>query len=319
MKKIVCVSVALLCVLSMAACGSEPATGDLTLTAPARDGHEAALAMDGDVLKGWVGKNRASEDFPRTFDIDFGKRTTFSRITLDDSFTDGYTNKKPAYVRQNITLARNAYDATSIAGGTSVPNLFRGEADGQNWASAEIPTEEAPQFVYFTMSGACSVQRLVLDNAMNSSVMTHFAIYTSENAVQSDRLLPESYTLLQEVEDNTQKTFELNLEAPVTVKSMLLAVYGQKQQDEDAVAMLDEIFFYAVTPEDYTEPHYPVRFFLMGSNDGETYETFVEEYGNAEAVWVKELEKSVTYRYVRYLLFEENGNNYPSIGEIKFE
>lgn len=321
MKKLLCVLMALCMLLCLGACGDGSGGGNekegpLTLTAQSRSGHDASFAMDGDVTTGWVGKRKASETTLQTLDIDLGKRTTFSRITIDDTFADGYTNKRPEYIQQSMRYRRG--DATTIANNTSVPNVVNASV-GQSWESTEIPTAEAPQKLYFTLTASCNVKKLVFDNDMNATALAHFAVYYSSAAVSGDGLDPQNYTLLQEVTDNTDNVYELVLPEAVTVTSMLLVVYSQTSSSGAVVASLDEMYFYAATAEDYTEPHQPVRFHLMGSNDGETFQVFAEENGNFNEIWEKQLDAPVTYRYIRYLVFEENGNNYPSIGEIKFE
>ena len=82
---------------------------------------------------------------------------------------------------------------------------------------------------------------------------------------------------------------------------------------------LDEFLIYGETPEDYFEEHQPIKFSFLGSNDGKTFDVIVEEGGNYSSVWSYTTPSSVSYRYIRYIVFAENNNNYPSIGELKFQ
>ena len=56
----------------------------------------------------------------------------------------------------------------------------------------------------------------------------------------------------------------------------------------------------------------------MGSNNGKEFEEICVEPANYQSVWEKTLDEAVSYRYIRYIVFEELNNNYPSIGEITF-
>ena len=67
------------------------------------------------------------------------------------------------------------------------------------------------------------------------------------------------------------------------------------------------------------EEHQPVQFTFMGSNDGKTFDIITEVSGNYETVWQYVSSVELTYRYIRYIVFSEYNNNYPSIGELKFE
>ncbi len=316
MKRIVCALVALCFAFCLSACALQPAEGPLVVTATSREGHDAALAMDGDVSTGWIGARKANDTTPQILNIDLGRRVSFSKVTIDDSFADGYTNRKPEYVAAKPAFRRG--DATSISVGTSIPNLFTGTADGRGWKSEEIPSDTAPQKVYFTLSSALQVQKLTFDNDMNGTVPAKFAVYYTPEQVDGDGLDENNYELLAEVKDNADAVCDIELQSVVSVRSMLIVIYSQTGENGATEAEMDEIFFYVATPDDYSEPHYPVRFHLMGSVDGETYEIFAEENGNYSEIWEKEFSSALEYRYIKYLLFEENGNNYPSIAEISF-
>ena len=84
-------------------------------------------------------------------------------------------------------------------------------------------------------------------------------------------------------------------------------------------ASLDEFLIYGETPEFYFEEHQPIKFSFLGSNDGKTFDVIVEVGGNYSSVWTYNLKSAVSYRYIRYIVFEENNNNNPSIGESKFQ
>jgi len=85
MKRIVCALVALCFAFCLSACALQPAEGPLVVTATSREGHDAALAMDGDVSTGWIGARKANDTTPQILNIDLGRRVSFSKVTIDDS------------------------------------------------------------------------------------------------------------------------------------------------------------------------------------------------------------------------------------------
>ena len=86
MKKL-CLLLAVLTVFSLSACGKEK-KGELTIsTANTKNGFTVSAIMDGDLNVGWVCGKKATPTNFQTLDIDFGEQKTFTKITLDDSFT----------------------------------------------------------------------------------------------------------------------------------------------------------------------------------------------------------------------------------------
>ena len=320
MKKFIALVLFAFLLFSLCACGDPTqGGGPITVTANSRDGYAASNAADGDLTTGWIGSRKANETVPQLVDIDLGSQRTIRKITIDDTFAAGFTNEKPEYLAQSVIYGRG--DASSIEGGSSVPFILNGAADGQGWKSEDVPTRDDPQWLYFSLRQSCETTKIVLDNEMNNSVIQSCSIYYSAEPIDENKDLsdPSNYTLLTDITDNTENVKEIVLEESITVSNMLILFRSQVNEGEQVVASLDEIFFYAPVGDNYSEPHQPVRFHIMGSNDGNTYETFIEENGNYSEVYIKELDTPVSYRYLRYLLFEEYNNNYPSIGEFTVE
>ena len=327
MKKLICLLVATACLVGTVSCKkkneseSVPPKGELTLSAVnTKSGFNPSSAMDGSLTSGWVGSKKATESNFQVFDIDFGDVKSFSTITLDDSFTDGYTNRRPDYMAKIATYQNG--DVSSLAQGTTPAGLLVGEADGQSWKSENIPTQENPEWVWLSLSSAVEVTKLELNNEMNNSVPVSFELYYS--AEPHNRRNPEeytdlsTYTLISKITDNTENIIEIELEEKITVRDLFLKVYSQQNEGEAVIASLDEILLFGDTPDDYYEEHQPVKFTFMGSNDGTTFDVIVEEFGNYNVVWAHTLETAVSYRYIRYIVFSEYNNNYPSIGELTF-
>ena len=325
MKKIISVLLTVACLVGVTACKkdkgavSTPPKGELTFTAAnTKSGFEPSAVMDGDVNVGWVGSKRATESNFQIFDIDFGDTKSFSTITLDDSFSAGYTNRRPDYVAK--TVAYGDGNALSVGDGT-VAGVLSGAADGLSWMSDAIPTEETPQWIWISFSEPVSVKKLELNNEMNNSVSVSYELYYSSEAHNSNEehyTDITTYTLLDSSTDNEENIIEIELEEAITIRDLFFVVYSQQNEGVDVVASLDEFLVYGETPEDYYESHQPVKFSFLGSNDGKTYDVIVEEGGNYSDVWSYTLASSVSYRYIRYIVFAENNNNYPSIGELSF-
>ncbi len=326
MKKIICFLIAIACVFSTVSCkknngdeSSQP-KGELTVTAKnTKSGFNPSAILDGDVNVGWVGSKKASESNFQIVDIDLGEQKTFTTITLDDSFVSGYTNRKPDYVSKTATYQNG--NASSVGDGT-LAGVLSGSADGQSWKSEVIPTEDAPQWIWLSFSESIQVKKLELDNAMNNSVAVSYELYYSEephNRRNEEEYTDVStYTLLSKKTDNTENIIEIELEESITVRDLFLRVYSQQNEGVDVVASLDEVLVYGETPDDYFEAHQPIKFSFLGSNDGKTYDVIVEENGNYSELWTRTLTSSVSYRYIRYIVFAEENNNFPSIGELSF-
>lgn len=307
------------CLLGLCACGSsELPEGEFTVTATFRTGYPAENAMDQDVSTGWICRKKASDTNFQVLTVDFGKTVTFQTVTLDDSFAEGYTNTPPDYVQKQVVYNRG--NVSSLQSGTNPANVINGSADGQSWISAEIPTEEAPQWLYLSLSAPLATLKLTLNNQMNNSVPVAFRLYTAPQALGRDPEVytdPGNYTLLAEESQNTENILEYELEQETVIQDLLLVITRQTNEGEACVASMDEIFFFE-SAEGYVETHQPVRFTMMSSMDGVNFEVFLEENSNYNAVYTKELEQPITCRFVRYLVFEEYNRNYPSIGELSF-
>ena len=167
------------------------------------------------------------------------------------------------------------------------------------------------------------MKKLELNNEMNNSVVTSYELYYSSEAHnrrnEEEYTDVTTYTLLEQKTDNEENIIEIELEEEIIVRDLFLKIYSQQNEGVDVVASMDEILFFGETPDDYYEEHQPEKFTLMGSNDGKEFSVIVEVAGNYDVVWTKTLETSVTYRYIRYVVFKEYNNNYPSIGEMSFE
>ena len=317
-KRLLVAALALVQVFALTACGDgELKEGPLTITGASRKGMSPEFAMDNDLTTGWVGRKRAKADACQELKIDLGKETTFSKITLDDSFAGGLTNKPAEYEQELVVIDKNS--KSSMLDGTSVVNLLQGTADGQSWISENIPTVDAPEYVAFSLMETVEVKKLEFNNEMNNSVSEHFEVYySSETLGRKDLSDITKYTKLFEVTDNEETIYSYIPEEKVTVGSLYVKFYKQTSEEEACVASLDEVFFY-VEPQASAETHQPIHFIMMHSKDGKTYEQFLEEKANYDVVYQKTLDAPITCRFIKYLVFEENGNNYPSIGELILE
>ncbi|MBQ7372979.1 MAG: hypothetical protein IJW64_00210 [Clostridia bacterium] len=322
MKKFISLLLAITCILGVSSCKkeSEQPKGELTLTAVnTKNGFSPDSAMDGDVNVGWVGSKKATESNFQVFDIDFGEKKTFTTITLDDSFNDGYTNRRPDYVPKTVTYQNG--NASSVGDGT-LAGVLSGSADGQSWKSDAIPTSENAQWIWLSLAEDALVKKLELNNEMNNSVPVSYEVYysqTAHNRRNEDEYTDVStYSLLDKQTENTENIIEIELDEEITVRDLFIKIFVQQNEGVDVVASIDEILFYGETPSDYYEEHQPEKFTIMGSNDGKTFEVIKEVSGNYQAVWTYASETSLTYRYIRYIVFAEYNNNYPSIGEITF-
>ena len=324
MKKIASLLLALTCVCGLTACAGDgdvtPPAGELSFSAVnTKNGYTPSAVMDGDVNVGWVGSKKATETSFQVFDIDFGETKTFTSITIDDSFVGGYTNKKPDYISKTATYQNG--NASSVGNGT-LAGALSGSADGQSWKSEAIPTAEAPQWIWISLSEAVDVKKIELNNEMNNSVPVSYELYYSSQA--HNRRNEEEYTdvstyvLIDSATENEENIIEIELEEGIQVRDIFLKVFLQQNEGVDVVASLDEILFYGETPDDYYEEHQPEKFTIMGSVNGQEYDVIVEENGNYSAVWTHTLAEAVSYRYIRYVVFSEYNNNFPSIGEMTF-
>lgn len=325
MRKLTCALLISLCLLSTVSCGkkqeSQLSKGELSFSAVnTKSGFEPSSVMDDDLTVGWIGSKKATESNFQVFDIDFGEVKTFSSITLDDSFLGGYTNKKPDYVGK--TVVYNNGNASSVGDGT-LAGVLSGGADGQSWKSEVIPTAEAPQWIWISLAESVDVKKLELNNEMNNSIPVSYELYYSADAHnrrnEEEYTDVSTYTLLDKQTENTENVIEIELEEKITVRDLFLKIYVQQNEGVDVVASIDEILVFGETPADYYEEHQPVKFTFMGSNDGNVFDVIVEELGNYNSVWSYSLTTAVSYRYIRYIVFAEYNNNYPSIGELTFE
>jgi hypothetical protein len=313
-----------LCLLGAAVlfggCG-EGETGELSVTATnTKEGYSASAVLDGDRESGWIGSRKATESNFQILDIDFGSVRTFSSITLDDSFEAGYTNKRPSYLPK--TVSYNNGDASEVSSGNELANVLSGSADGLSWKSENVPTADAPQWLWISLSSPVETLKIDINNEMNNSVPVSYELYYSEtphNRRENTYTDTSTYTLLKKEEAGEDNIAEIVAEEKITVSDILLKIYSQTNEGEAVVASVDEILFYGETPSDYTEEHQPEVFTFMGSNDGKEYEAIVEVKGNYNSVWTYTLSEPVSYRYIRYIIFQEYNNNYPSVGEIIFE
>lgn len=315
-------ALAVISLFGLTACKPKtPPKGELTLSAVnTKDGYLAQSAMDGDISTGWIGSKKASESNFQVFDVDFGEKKTFSKITLNDEFTDGYTNRPPEFTLSTVTYGEG--NTSSIGDGT-VAGALSGAAEGQSWKTEVIPTEDNAQWLWLSLYESTVVKKLEINNEMNNSVPVSYEIYYSETAhnhrKEEEYTDVSTYTLLDKKTDNEENIIEIELENTITVRDVFIKIYSQENEGVAVVASIDEVFFYGETPEGYYENHQPERFTFMGSNDGKTYDIIKEVSGNYETIWTCTLEKSVSYRYIRYIVFTEYNNNYPSIGELSFE
>jgi hypothetical protein len=281
--------------------------------------------MDGDLSVGWVCGKKATPTNFQTLDVDFGEQKTFTKITLDDSFTQGYTNRKPDYIRTQVSYQTG--NVSTLGTGSALANVLSGGADGLSWMSEAVPTVDAPQWLWISLSDAVDVKKIDLNNEMNNSVPVSYELYYSETAHSSRKqqdgsyayLDVSTYNLLAKNNENEENIIEHELDEAVTIRDILVKIYSQQNEGVDVVASLDEIMLYGETPDDYYEEHPPVQFSFMGSNDGKVYDMITEVTGNYDSVWTFTSQVELSYRYIRYILFTEYNNNYPSIGELKFE
>lgn len=317
-KRFLVAALALVQAFALVACGDGGLEeGPLTITGASRKGMSPSFAMDGDLTTGWVGRKRAKTEACQELKIDLGKETTFSKITLDDSFAGGLTNKPAEYEQKQVVIDKNS--KSSMVDGTSVVNLLQGSADGQSWVSENIPTADAPEYVAFSLMEEIEVKKLEFNNEMNNSVSEHFEVYYSaESLGRSDLSDITKYTKLFEVADNEETIYTYVPEEKVTIRSLYVKFYKQVSEETACAASLDEIFFYG-EPQAQAETHQPIHFIMMHSKDGKTYEQFLEEKANYDVVYQKTLDEPITCRFIKYLVFEENGNNYPSVGELILE
>ncbi|MBR2968514.1 MAG: hypothetical protein IKC36_01585 [Clostridia bacterium] len=325
MKKL-CLLLAVLTVFSLSACGNKEKKGELTLSAAhTKNGYSASAVLDGNVNVGWIGGKKATEANFQTFDIDFGEEKTFTKITLDDTFADGYTNRRPDYIRTQVSYQTG--NVSTVGEGSALANVLSGGADGLSWKSEAVPSADAPQWLWISLSADATVKKIELNNEMNNSVPVNYELYYSSTAHSSRKqqdgsyayLDTSTYTLLATDNDNEENIVEHEVDEAITVRDVLIKVYSQQNEGADVVASLDEIMFYGETPADYHEEHQPVQFTFMGSNDGKVYEIITEVNGNYDSVWTFTATAELSYRYIRYIVFSEYNNNYPSIGELKFE
>lgn len=325
MTKFECLSCCLFLGIVLTGCGTSAPSSESTIdktTVSAlntKAGFDPQAIVDGDLTTGWVGGKKASESSFQYLTVDFGKEKTFSSLTLDDTFTGGYTNKKPDYVSESVSY--NAGDASSLAAGSGLSNVLNGSADGQSWKSEAIPTASAPEWIWLSLASPVAVTKLELNNEMNNSVSTSFELYASKSAHnRREKTYTDTttYDLLKKEESNTNNVYSFTLEQSTTISDLLLKIYHQENEGAAVVASLDEILFYGPTPADYHEDHEPIKFAFMGSNDGKSFDMMKEVGGNYESRWSFTNPTAWNYRYVRYVVFEEANNNYPSLGELIF-
>lgn len=322
MKKIIALVTAVLLFAFFVGCGKSETPekeGEMKASAMSfKAGYTPEKAIDGDISTGWICKKKASETNMQVFNVDLGKQTEFCKIIIDDSFSAGYTNKRPAYLKKTVTYLNG--NTSSIKAGTSVSNVVSGAADGLSWETENVPTEEAPEWLWISLEECVTVVKIEINNEINNSVPVSFELYVSETEHTYKNCTDVSdYTLVKKEEANEDKIISVEFEEAVGVKDALLIVRKQQNEGQDVAASLDEMIFCGEVPEDYTEEHYPVKFSILGSVKGNEYEEICFEKSNYLSVWEKELDKSVKYRYIRYVVFEEYNNNAPSIGEIRFE
>lgn len=325
MKKWISVLLALTCAFGLTACkdkgaGEIPA-GELKFSANnTKNGYNPAAVMDGSLTTGWVGSKKATESNFQVFDIDFGVMKTFTKITLDDSMAAGYTNRKPDYLPQTATYQNG--NASSVGDGT-LAAVVSGAADGQSWKSDTIPTVDAPQWIWLSLASAVDVKKIELNNEMNNSVSISYEVYYSAEAHnrrnEEEYTNVASYVLLDKKTDNEENIIEIELDESIQVRDLFIKVFNQQNEGVDVVASLDEVLLYGETPDDYFENHQPEKFTIMGSVTGTEFDVLSEVNGNYDTVWTYTLSEAVSYRYIRYVIFAEYNNNYPSIGEISFE
>ena len=317
MKKFLCLFLAFACMLGMTACKDKEPT---FTTEHTKNGYDPASVMDGDVNVGWIGGKKASETSFQVFNIDFGEEKTFSTITIDDSFLAGYTNKKPEYLPETVVYNTGDVSSLDSTKGEMV-NVLSGAADGLSWVADAIPTADAPVWLWVSLQETVNVKKIELNNEMNNSVSVSYELYYSSeahNRREGTYTDVSTYTLLAKDTANTENIVEIENEEAVAVRDLLLKIYCQQNEGVDVVASLDEIFMFSETPADYHEEHQPEKFSILGSNDGKTYLDIVEVNGNYNSVWTHTLSAPVTYRYIKYIVFAEYNNNYPSLGEISF-
>lgn len=301
--------------------GEAPFKGEPTVTAVnTREGFSASAVLDGDLSVGWVGSRRASDSDFQIVEIDLGEIKTFSSVTLNDSFADGYTNKRPDYLACPVSY--NSGDASEVAGGSELANVLSGGADGLSWKSENAPSPDSPQWIWISLASPVEVLKIEINNEMNNSVPESFELYYSEiphNRREGTYTDVSTYTLLKKETENGENVAEIFSPEKITVSDVLLKIYSQTNEGEAVPASVDELLFYGETPGDYTEEHYPEVFTFLGSLNGTSYEVFAEETANYGSVWTRTLDKAVSYRYIKYIVFREHNNNYPSIGEIILE
>lgn len=322
MKKIIALATVLFLIVFYVGCGKTETPereGEMKVSAMSfKAGYTPEKAIDGDISTGWICKKKASETNMQIFNVDLGKQTEFGKIIIDDSFSAGYTNKRPAYLNKTVNYLTG--NTSSIKAGASVSNAVSGAADGLSWETENVPTEEAPEWLWISLEESVAVKKIELNNDINNSVPVSFELYVSGTEHNDKNCTDVSgYTLVKREEANEDKIINVEFEETIEVKDTLLIVRKQQNEGQDVAASLDEIIFSGEVPEDYAEDHYPVKFSILGSVKGDEYEEICFEKSNYLSVWEKELDKPVKYRYIRYVVFEEYNNNAPSIGEIRFE
>lgn len=321
MKRIVAFLLAIAAVIIFVGCGNGEQSeqeGEKKASAMSfKAGFTPDKAIDGDITTGWICKKKASETNMQVFNIDLGRQTEFSKITIDDSFAAGYTNKKPAFLQISAVYAKG--DTSSIKSGTAPSNVVSGSADGLSWETENVPTEENPEWLWISLEDAVKVSRIELDNDINNAVAESYELYVSGTSHTGKTCLDVStYSLVKTETENDEKKVIIDFDEEMTIKDVLLKVKSSVSEGIAVTASLDEIFFYGSVPEDYTEEHYPVKFSILGSVGGDTFNEICTENSNYLSVWERELEQPVKYRYIRYVVFEEYKNNAPSLGEITF-
>ncbi|MCI8412802.1 MAG: discoidin domain-containing protein [Clostridia bacterium] len=327
-KRILATVLCCMLALTLGACGNSENNnpglpdGDPSVTAMySRKGYSPAAVIDGDTDIGWIGGRKASETNFQVLTVDFGKTTAFSSITLDDTFSDGYTNTPPEYLAQSVSYGDG--DASGVGKDATVSNVLQGVADGRRWCSADIPTEDAPQWIWITLGEPTKASRIELDNEVDTAVFENYEVYYSEQKHSSrdpeqKYKDPADYTLLHKETAGESNVAVIETEEEITVSDLLIRIYSQTKDGEPVVASLDEIFLFGNVPEGYSESHQPVRFTFSVSNDGKTFDVICEESANYSDVWRRTFDTPVSCRFVRYVVFEEMNNNYPSIGELTF-
>ena len=310
---ILCLVAAVL--LVVAACEK---TGTLSATANGnREGFGAEKVIDGDRATGFVSDKVASATlYVIEINIDLGKKQTVQKVTLDDTFSDGFTNETAAYQKNRLSLKvgdAGFHTNAPIVNNNPVNKVFDGGVGGNKfWQTDIVPTDDAPVYFNANFRNKTKISKVEMDNSYSMTAPVHFAVYAATTELSAAAAQDKSnYTKLFEVTDNDKEVYAYALSEQIEAWHIFYEVYDQSGE----AVILDELTLYEDADGEAGE-HYPVHFALMYSLDGEEFEEFYTTRSNSKALIEIELEQALEARYIKYIVFKELDDNYASMGEI---